>query len=91
MNLDNMTTKQLRELRGRIDNMIATKQAETKVALRQQFAEMAQEIGCDLSDVVGGKRRARSAMAWRDPKTGVEWSGRGRRPKNFDASRAIEL
>lgn len=91
MNLDNMTVTQLRELRARIDNAIATKQAEAKAALRKQFAAMAEEIGSDLSDVVGGKRRARGAMAWRDPKTGVEWSGRGRRPKNFDQSRAIEL
>lgn len=94
MNLDKMTCKALRELRDQIDAAIEKRTEREKAALRVKFAEMAAEAGVSLSDIAGQrstKRRAARLSRFRDSKTNVEWSGRGRYPKNFDKARAVEI
>lgn len=93
MNLDGMNTKQLRAFRDRIDAAISAKQAKAKTDLRDQFKAMAADAGLSLSDLVGGTvpRRSAKVMKWRDKKTGIEWSGHGRRPLRFDMKNAEPL
>jgi len=90
--LDNMNIKQLRELRDRVDVVIAKKEAEARMKLRERMAELAAEAGFDLSEIVGkvGKqKRARRQM--RDTKTKIIYSGFGKYPKGFDIKRAVPL
>jgi len=89
MKLEGMTAKDLRLLRERIDAVIVRKQQEAKAALRQQFAEMAFQADIDIKELFGTRKTTgRPSAKWRDPKTGVLWSGRGRRPDNYDHARA---
>lgn len=90
--IDNMSAKQLRELRDRIDAVIVKKQEEARVTLRERMAELAAKSGYSLQEIVGkvGKQK-RPRRQMRDTKTMVIYSGFGRRPKNFDIKRAVPL
>lgn len=91
-NLDNMPTRDLRILRERIILKIETKQAEARRNLKAEFTTLARERGFDLSDIVGGKAfKVKAAAKFRDSKSGVLWSGRGRMPKGFDRNRAVPV
>ncbi len=93
MNLDGMNTKQLRAFRDKIDATISAKQAKAKTDLHDKFKAMAADAGLSLSDLVGGtvSRKSSKVMKWRDKKTGIEWSGHGRRPLRFDMKNAEPL
>lgn len=92
MKLEGMTAKDLRLLRERIDAVIVRKQQEAKAALRQQFSEMAFQADIDIRELFGTRKTTgKSSAKWRDPKTGVVWSGRGRHPHNFDKERAERI
>lgn len=92
MNLNGMTTKQLRVLRNRIDDLIVMKQQAAKTELKAQFSAMASDAGLSLSDLISGKpSKSKRPMLWRDKKTGVKWTGRGRMPFNFEKARAEKI
>ena len=94
MNIDTMQIKDLRDLKGRIDTIIAKKMEAEKAALRDRFAAMAEEAGVTLDEIAGKpirKRRSAGAVRYRDSKTGVLWAGRGRYPANFRKDRAVAI
>ena len=93
--------KELRELRERIDVRLPIAEQETADRIRK----LAEDAGMTLEEVIGKskspkrqKRAKRIAKAkaqtygarWRDGK-GNTWSGRGRRPKEWDAATAVRL
>lgn len=83
-NLEKLTYAELTALRSEIDMLIASKQAEEKVALRQKLADMARAQGFDLNEVIGSVKgtRAPVAIKYRDPDNPANtWTGRGRMPR----------
>lgn len=90
--LSKMTAKDLRLLREKVLHLIERKQAEARIALKQTMADLAAQAGYSLGEVIGAAptRKIKAAARWRDPQTGVLWSGRGRVPNNFDRTRAVQ-
>jgi DNA-binding protein H-NS len=93
--LDKMSVKDLRELKVRIDAAIVARQAKEKAELRQKMAELAEEAGLTLEDVLGGRRGGKGkgsvAVKYRHPDNAtLTWTGRGRRPKWLEGVANIE-
>lgn len=84
--LDRLTTKELKELRDKVEKLMSTKRDSERSNLREKFKQMAEAAGFSLGDIVGvggrGARGGRSAAAKfinpDDPN--MTWSGRGRKP-----------
>ena len=55
--LDKMSVRDLRELKARIDSAIVARQSKDRVELRQKMAELAEEAGLSLDDVLGSGRK----------------------------------
>ena len=83
--IEKMTIKELKDLQVSIDRHIATKQAEERNALREQFREMAEASGFTLPEVLGsgkgGKGRTAAAKFANPDNPSETWSGRGRQPR----------
>lgn len=94
--LEKMTVKELRELKGRIDSAIASRQAKDRAELKQKMIALADEAGLTLDDVLGGARRGGRAkgtvaVKYRHPDdANLTWTGRGRRPRWLDGISNIE-
>ena len=94
--LEKMNVKELRELRGKIDTAIASRQSKDRVELRQKMQAMAEEAGISLDEVIGARRGTRGgkgsvAVKYRHPDNStLTWTGRGRRPKWLDGVANIE-
>ena len=82
-----MSLKDLIAERDEINAAIQEKQATEREAFRAEMSEKAAQLGLDLSELFGGKKRgadngaARTPVAvkYRNPKDPTEtWSGRGR-------------
>jgi DNA-binding protein H-NS len=94
--LDKMSVKDLRELKMRIDAAIVARQVKEKAELRQKMAELAEEAGLSLDEVLGsrrggGKGKGSVAVKYRHPENAtLTWTGRGRRPKWLEGIANIE-
>ena len=84
--LDDMTSKELIELRNRIDLRIAERQEADRADLLAAMRRRADEVGVSLDDLFGGSGhrngpRGVVAAKYRNPDNPTEtWSGRGRMP-----------
>lgn len=82
--LDTLSLKELRELRGRIDKAIATFDDRRKRDVVSKLEEVAREHGfalSDLSDTLTSRKRGASAARYANPANPAQtWTGRGRRP-----------
>ncbi len=83
--LESYSVKELRELKGRIDSMIVTKEKSERVELRAKMIALAEEAGLSLDDVFGSARgrgsKSTVAVKYRDPENPeCTWTGRGRMP-----------
>lgn len=83
--LEGYSVKELRELKGRIDSMMATKEKTERLELRAKMVALAEEAGLSLDDVLGNTRGRASkstvAVKYRDPENPENtWTGRGRPP-----------
>jgi DNA-binding protein H-NS len=88
--IDKLTTKELKELLATVDLAIASRQADDRANLKERFREMAEEAGLSLSDIVGGGGRTGKgrvvAAKFANPENPSEtWSGRGRQPNWLSA------
>ena len=94
--LDKMSVRDLRELKARIDSAIVARQSKDRVELRQKMAELAEEAGLSLDDVLGsgrkgGRGKGSVAVKYRHPDNStLTWTGRGRRPKWLEGISNIE-
>lgn len=84
VDLEGMSVKDLRELRGRIDEAIAHRQKTERAELKSKMAALAAEAGLSLDEIFGGRGKgARGPVApkYRNPENPEEtWTGRGRKP-----------
>ena len=94
--IEKMNVKDLRELKGRIESAILSRQTKDKAELRARMAQLAEEAGLSLDEVLGtprkgGRGKGSVAVKYRHPDNGtLTWTGRGRRPKWLDGISNIE-
>lgn len=95
MNIEKMTLSQLKDFLSKVEREIPRAKAREAAEFRAQVNELLEARGLKISDVlpphsavrVGVKPRV-VPVKYRDPKTGAEWSGRGRKPHWYDAKHA---
>lgn len=88
--LDKLTTRELKDLRAKVDRIIAVRQAGERNGLKEKFRIMAEEAGFTLGEIVGGGGRSTKgrpvAVKFANPEDRSQtWSGRGRKPNWMSA------
>ena len=80
--LQKMSYAELAVLRAQVDRVMVDKQSSERTALRQKMADIAEEHGLSLDEVLGkGQGKGSIAPKYRDPKKPENtWTGRGRMP-----------
>lgn len=82
--LKSMSSKDLEELRDRIDDVIADVRSEEKKQALQKVQEVASEFGFSLDELVNSspkKKKATAEPKYRNPDNPDQtWSGLGRKP-----------
>lgn len=91
MDLNRMSLADLRSLNERVAAAITVARSRERDKLRAELAAMAASHGFRIADIFGASGKQIVAPKYRDRKTGVLWSGRGRCPRNFDRARAETL
>lgn len=84
-NLDDMTSKELKELRNQVDIAIVERAKAERANLKAQLEALAAQSGLSLEDVLGSNRgkgsRGIVAVKYRNPDDSTQtWTGRGRKP-----------
>lgn len=83
MEIQNKSREQLLEMRKEIDLRLAQIEKEERKAALEALQEAARARGFTLEELTGAKgksARPKAPAKYRDPASGKEWSGRGRRP-----------
>lgn len=80
--LSNTTRQELLSLQKEIEKRLKQLEKEDRKAALAAAEEVARERGFTLEELTGGKpaAKAKAPAKYRDPQSGKEWSGRGRRP-----------
>ena len=91
INLGNLSDKELKALKNRIENELRTSRTRAIAAATQELQDVVQKIarkhGLTVGEVLGKKRKSRTSPVlakYRNPDDPSQtWSGRGRRPAWF--------
>lgn len=90
MNLDNLSLKELKDLQAKVSKAIASFEDRRKREALAALEEKARDLGFTLSELAGistGRKRAAATAKYANPQNKNEtWSGRGRKPRWFDAA-----
>lgn len=92
MNLAKISLPKLKKLQIAVNAAIANSEDRDKIQARAELEAKARELGFKLADLVGKQQPGKSAQAPADAKfhnpadADETWSGRGRRPKWFNAA-----
>ncbi|MBB97548.1 MAG: hypothetical protein CML68_23485 [Rhodobacteraceae bacterium] len=93
IDLNTMTSKELEDLRGQVDQALKDAVSREKAQARQAAEKAAAEFGFSLSDVLNGQDGAKrkvedktvSPPKYRNPDDPNQtWTGRGRKPGWFN-------
>ena len=91
MNIEKMSLAELKSTLAKVEDQIPKTRAREAQAVRDEVNSLLAKKGLKLSDVMGQAGSARRStngrpvpVKFRDPKSGAEWSGRGRKPRWFD-------
>jgi DNA-binding protein H-NS len=93
-NLGDMSLKELKKLERDVSAAITNYDARAKAHALAELDAMAQELGFSLAELTGAtvstkRKRAPSSTLYRNPENPAEtWSGRGRKPRWFEAALA---
>lgn len=84
LDFDQMTLKEMRDLRGKLDRAINSYEDRKRRQAIAAIEEAAREHGFNLADLTGGKLRRGGSVAPKyanpdDPT--MTWTGRGRKPR----------
>ena len=94
--LDNMSLRELRDLRNKLDRAISTFEDRRKREALAAAEHAAKEYGFNLADLTNGKpARAKVAPKYANPADpSLTWTGRGRKPRwvqeYLDAGKKLE-
>lgn len=90
INLNEMSLKELKDLHGQVTKAIATFEDRKKKEALAELEEKARELGFSLSELTGTsapRKRAPASAKYANPADASDtWSGRGRKPRWFDAA-----
>lgn len=80
--LSNTTRQDLLTLQKEIETRLKSIEKEERKAALAAAEEAARARGFTLDELTGGKSapKSKAPAKYRDPQSGKEWSGRGRRP-----------
>ena len=87
LNLDDLSSADLKQLRGVIDSNISIAESREMAQAREQIQAIAKSVGLSLSEIMNTKSSTRAKgeplpVKYRNPENSKEtWSGRGRQPK----------
>lgn len=91
MKIEQMSLAELKTMAAKVEAEIPRAKAREAATVREQVTKLLEAKGLKLSDVLGSSGTARRStkgrpvpVKFRDPKSGAEWSGRGRHPRWFD-------
>lgn len=93
-NLGDMSLKELKKLDRDVAAAIINYDARAKAHALAELGAMAQELGFSLTELTGvqvsvKRQRAPASAKYRNPENSAEtWSGRGRKPRWFEAALA---
>lgn len=94
---DNMTLKEMRSLREKLDRAINSYQERKRRQALAAVEEAAREHGFNLSELTGAKTRRGGTVApkYANPDDATQtWTGRGRKPRwvqeNLDGGKSLE-
>ena len=83
MDIQHLSLEQLLQLQASVAREIASRRAAEEQNVLNDIRQKAAQLGLSFDDLLGklqGPAKRSVAMKYRDPATGVEWSGRGRKP-----------
>lgn len=87
IDLDNLSLKDLKDLRSRVDRAISSFEDRRKREAAEKLEAEARELGFSLRDLVdigGGRKRAAATPKYANPHDPDDtWTGRGRKPRWF--------
>ncbi len=90
VNLNDLSLKDLKDLQSQVAKAIASFEDRRKKEAVAQLEENARAMGFSLSELIGvtgPKKRAPAVAKYANPANAAEtWSGRGRKPRWFDAA-----
>lgn len=90
INLNEMSLKELKDLHGQVTKAISTFEDRKKKEALAELEEKARELGFSLSELTGTaapRKRAPASAKYANPTDSSDtWSGRGRKPRWFDAA-----
>ena len=85
MDIQHLSLEELLQLKARVANEITSRRAAEEQTVLNSIREQAAKLGLSVEDLLGklqGSKKVKGsvAMKYRDPASGSEWSGRGRKP-----------
>ncbi|MCU0800898.1 MAG: H-NS histone family protein [Rhodobacteraceae bacterium] len=90
IDLNEMSLRDLKELQSRVTKAILTFEDRKKREALAELEEIARSKGFSLAELTGTsgpKKRAPATAKYANPANSAEtWSGRGRKPRWFDAA-----
>mgnify|MGYP001810292747 CR=1 FL=1 len=90
INLNEMSLKELKDLHGQVAKAISSFEDRKKKEALAELEEKARELGFSLSELTGTaapRKRAPASAKYANPADSSDtWSGRGRKPRWFDAA-----
>ena len=92
MNLDSLSLKELKDLHAQVARAISSYEERKKMEALAELEEKAREMGFSLAELTGvsvvkSRKRAPAKAKYANPENSSDiWSGRGRRPRWFEAA-----
>ena len=90
INLNTLSLKELKDLQSQVAKTIAGFEDRKKKEALAELEEKAREMGFSLAELTGAavtRKRAPATAKYANPVDASEtWSGRGRKPRWFDAA-----
>lgn len=90
LNLNDMSLKELKDLQAQVAKAVATYEDRRKREAVAELEEKARAMGFSLAELTGlstTRKRAPATAKYANPANSSEtWSGRGRKPRWFDAA-----
>ena len=92
MDVNSLSLRELKDLQAQVNRAIASYEDRRKKEALIDLEEKARQMGFSLAELTGGvvtRKRAPAQAKYANPDDVTEtWSGRGRKPRWFDAALA---
>jgi DNA-binding protein H-NS len=90
IDLNNLSLKELKDLQAQVGKAVASFEDRKKKQALAELEEKAREFGFSLAELTGAvvtRKRAPATAKYANPADASDtWSGRGRKPRWFDAA-----